>query len=577
LAQLVPNLRVTYYGFDALFMPLEAALGWQNALRLSLSIITLVFAWGFVALSRSLHRPSAPWLGLLGFPLALSWHLYAGFFAYLMASGLGLWILAWGRNTRGPLGRCALGLALFVQAIAHVFAFVLTFGVLLVAVAMPSAAGKDERWQRRWRRAWPVALLGLPGLALGVGTALGTYEKNNFDLELTWLGPLELAHQLPKLMFPGPGWRAWLSFGLLLAATAALFRPERWRTLTLQHRTFSLLGIVLLVLAMVLPFHLPSWQFFSPRMLPLGLALLIVGMGSLSLPRGITLALAVVAWLSVSLAFHRDLAQRFGDAIAGLFAPVHWKGMVMPVPLEPTAGLPRDPDQSPVPHVAPLTHWAALYAAAHGGSEPYLFVGGTAVHAFATRRPPGIVLPVFDAAYLFGTTSQPEFAWDRGLRRKLQAELASFAVHYEGVAVTGARVEDRELWRDWGFRPDWQQGSVLFTRFVGCQLAIHVTDMPHQAALSRLEVAIEPARPSLTLDLTRAARRSFDQALELGRVPCGALSLQPYVDLDRSGKPSAGDRFCREAGPDGRLHVTVPPVDEPFDVSCHFSDRLPAH
>jgi hypothetical protein len=197
------------------------------------------------------------------------------------------------------------------------------------------------------------------------------------------------------------------------------------------------------------------------------------------------------------------------------------------------------------------------------------------VHSFAPRRPPGIEVPHFDPAYLFSITSQVEFAWDRRLRRKLQAEMASVAVRYDGVAVMGARAEDRQLWRDWGFRADWQQGSVLFTRFAGCRIALHAVDMPEDAGMSRLEVAIEPAPPALVLDLTLAARRSADQALELAHLPCGDVSLQPYVDLDRSGKPSSGDRFCREAGPDGRFHVSIPVADEPFDLTCHFAERQP--
>lgn len=576
VAQLVPNLKVTYYGFDALFMPLEAALGWQDALRLSLSIITLLFAWGFVALARSLDPRSVPWVGLLGFPLALSWHLYGGFFAYLAASGLGLWIVAWGRSARSVVGRAALGLALFVQAIAHIFAFMLTFGVLLLAVTTTSGEGDGARWERRWRAVWPLLLLGVPELALGGATFLGTFEKTNFVQDFSWLGPLELAHQLPTLMFPGPSWRAWLSFGLLVVAACAVFRAKRWRSLTTQRRTFAVLGAAFLMLALVAPFNLPTWQFFSPRMLPLGLALLLAGLGPFSLRAGCGLALAVAVWLSVSIAFHRDLAQRYGDAIAGLFAPVQWKGVVMPVPLEATAGLPTDPNRSPLPYIAPLTHWPALYAAAHGGFEPYLFVGGTAVHAFGPRRPAGVEVPLFDPAYLFSITNQAEFAWDQRLRRRLQAEVASLAVRYEAVAVMGARPSDRELWRDWGFRADWQQGSVLFTRFAGCRIALRVTDMPDDAGLSRLEVAIDPAPPALGFDLALAARRSVDQALELAHLPCGHVSLEPYVDLDRSGKPSSRDRFCREAGPDGRFHVTIPVADEPFELTCHFAERQQA-
>src|SRR5687768_15017970 len=53
---------ITGIGFDTLYGTFERMFAWRNALRLSLSVIVLLWGWGVVALAATLG-PQRRWLG----------------------------------------------------------------------------------------------------------------------------------------------------------------------------------------------------------------------------------------------------------------------------------------------------------------------------------------------------------------------------------------------------------------------------------------------------------------------------------------------------------------------------------
>jgi hypothetical protein len=174
-----------------------------------------------------------------------------------------------------------------------------------------------------------------------------------------------------------------------------------------------------------------------------------------------------------------------------------------------------------------------------------------------------------DPARFFGVTRSAEFASNPGLRRAFQAEVATVATRYESVTVLGARPTDLQLWRDWGYREDWQRGSVLLAHFVGCPLSLQVSGMP-EPKLGRVAVAIEPAKEGLLVDLSQMQQRAADGALQLPQLPCGKVALRPFLDVNRDDEIGQGDRFCRQAGPDGKLHVQLSSGAALLELRCDF-------
>src|SRR5262245_25747017 len=56
-------------GFALVFAPLESVLPWRVALRVTLSIVAVAFAWGFALVVLGLDRRRYP-TAMLGFPIA---------------------------------------------------------------------------------------------------------------------------------------------------------------------------------------------------------------------------------------------------------------------------------------------------------------------------------------------------------------------------------------------------------------------------------------------------------------------------------------------------------------------------
>lgn len=549
----VPALQYAARGFAWVYGPLDALVGWERGLQVALSLLVLLTAWGFVALVRALD-PGRWALGFLGFPLALSWELYMGLWAYVVSTAIGLFVLALAVRLRAPTwkGRALVAALLLVQAVAHVFGAVLTGGALLLLSVARAPRGK------RLEELGAVVLTGLP--AAGVLVACVTLSPDlshaptarGFDR----LPLVDALAMLPRTFAPGPLPRALaVTLAIVAAASVAVVRARR-DTTSGADRGLGVAAILLLT-GVFAPFQIPGWQAFSQRFVPLGVALVIavLPLERLALAAGRLAPVALFAvsavWLGFTYPLHRRLAALCPDAIAGLHAPLKLTGTTLPVWLRPTELPSYDRARAEVPMMAPLSHMGALYAAAHGGISAYWFGGGSAIYPFAQRSNPS-PRPLPDLEHYRRAIGSDAFHSDSAARREVDDELASFGIFYDEVALFGALPEDLEAWRARGFVADWSRGSALVAHFEPC--SIDVT-MPAQAPPLQPLFDVRVGKLTLLSDVRVPAVASGDGRAHyvVSPAPCGVVRVRARWEPLEGGQANG----CRNANAEGDLVVNV--------------------
>jgi hypothetical protein len=536
-------------GFTVLFEPLEASLGWQRGLQVALSVLVLLYAWGFVALVRAVDPRRVP-LAFLGFPLALSWSLYMGFFAFVVSSGVGLFILAFGMGARGEgaVRRGLVAALLLLQAFLHMFGAIVT-GVVLATVRVARAP-----WGRKLRELATVALTGLPaaGLVLAaVWIARRGALHAAFARTFRFLPLREVLATWPRTLAPGSLPSA-LAVTLLVVASMVIIGVRAGtRGTAPTDRAFAALAILFLLASILAPRDVPGWQCFSQRFIGVGLVLAIVALPFERAPRGAAAALFAISlvWTLLAYPLHRRLAALTVDAVAGLAAPVHFHRIWLPVELaSPPAQRTAD-----VPVLDPLSHIPGLYETALGGVTPYTFASNPATWPFALRpdaiHPP----PVPNVEQLLTLIRVPAFRTDRVFREEQEDVLATFGMFYEGVVVTGARPADHALWERRGFVADWAQGSVIVAHFEPCRVLVAV---PGGGALPRLDVGIGETETLRDAEVTPASTGQDGAHLVVEQGPCGHAWVRPHWDaVGTDGAKTV--TYCGNAGGNGMLDVEV--------------------
>jgi hypothetical protein len=248
-------------GFALVFAPLESILPWRVALRVTLSLMALAFAWGFALVALSIDSsPTRRLTAMLGFAIALPWSLYMGLFQFVIGTTFGLYTLAFvlRRPPTTNARRIVLSLMLLVQGVCHMFTAVLT-GVVVLVLAV--VAGPKEA---RAREVGRMALVGTPALAL-LGLAfqqrnVQRSEQQTFD----WSLGVRFS-EISRWFVPGPGARAWLILALTVTAIAATLVRARRVKVARTELAIAWLAVAFFVLTLCAPLHMPSWQFFSPR------------------------------------------------------------------------------------------------------------------------------------------------------------------------------------------------------------------------------------------------------------------------------------------------------------------------
>jgi hypothetical protein len=554
-----PTPQFAGRGFTVLFEPLEEVLGWQRGLQVALSVLVLVPAWGFVALVRAVDRRRLP-IAFLGFPLALSWSLYMGFFAFVLSSGVGLFIVAASLARPTAARRALLAALLLLQAFLHMFPAILTG--LVVALVLVVNAPREERLRECGR----VALIGLPAAGLTLAAFLiarGTASTVAFAANFLFVSlPVALA-SWPRTLAPGPLGRALVVTAVVLAAASvgvvlALRKEKQGQggERTAIDRAFPLAGAVFLLASFFGPRDIPAWQCFSQRFVPLGIVLVLAALPieRLATRRGLVSTLtwlAAAVSLVVSFSFHRRLAAASGDAILGLSAKVERHRVWLPVTLEPV-GTPLTPiGDAEVPMLAPLRHIGALYATVEGGLTPYTFASNPATWPFAIRRDAIHPPPVPPLEHYVSLLSTVDFQTNRAFRHEQEHELASYGMFYEGVLLTGATSDDTALWHKRGYVSDWEHGSVMVAHFEPCSADIVLGDHADEGDPPRLDVGvgtmvvlrdIEARRVTSGEGEARATRLVLDHA------PCGRVWVKPHWST-----PGGESEVCANSAEGGAL------------------------
>ncbi len=571
----VPTLQFASRGFAFVYGPLEAWLGWQRGLSVALGFIVLASAWGFVAFVRAVS-PDRWALGALGFPLALGWCFYMGFWPFVVSSAIGLFVLAAaldrpaGAADASVARRGILAALLLVQAVAHVFGAVITGAALLIV--------ELARAPRTRRRATLAATLatGLPAaLVFAASITVSLRDPHRLGGHVAWRDAILV---LPQTIAPGPLGRAWLvTLGVVAAGVLAAIRVARARgegePRDATDRAVGLAGVLLLLAGAAAPCQIPGWQFVSQRFVPLGVALVIVAIPIERVrpaPARLTpwvLFGVSAAWLASSYPFHRRLAALTADALATL--PVtamkaRAGGNVLGVTLAATEDPVHDYFRAEVPFASPLEHIASLYATALDGVPATSFAGRPAIHAFA-RRPS--TLPAPNDRLLTRTRSLPAFRTDARLRRTVEDDFAAVGMAYDEVVVVAAMRSDFAVWEARGYVTDARSDKTLVAHFEPCMIDVVITDASGVGSTPRFDVRIGSRKVRDGVEIA-AARTDVAQAetrFRIAPAPCGAIAVRPWWASPR------GVLLCRNAASSGELEVVV--QREAAEVRCVGPER----
>jgi hypothetical protein len=534
--------------------------------------MTLLWALGAFCFVRAV-RPERSWLGLPLGAAALQWSLYMGFFSFYTATAFGLFILAYAFRSAPEHSRQRLWLAalLLLQAFMHVVPAILTGLTVAVLLWLRAEPG------RRSRELLQIALLGTPAalvavavLAMQLGTGVDIPEETEaafqFGQAPWWT--------LGKCFLGGPAWRAWPL--TLLAAGALLLPLARWRArgksgLRAEDAALLLTGGAFLFAAVALPIHLPDWEFFSVRFLPMAVCALLASLPleRVRAPRwraACAALLALFAFASTGWAYryNRELAARSRDALAGLDADLTRDGWRLAIVLDPFVGRPFEESEAAIPFMAPLINLGKLYSTAQGGIPSHSFVANRAIHAVVMaddmrEKGPATADPRYTIDLL-----DPRNAGDQALRRAVTGYLASNATAYQDVILWGGP-EDVDYLIALGFEPDWRRGGLAILRFAGCPLVIRFPPGSGLEDDAVLELGWFPAWGVTHRYGIGSAQREPDGSLTLPvRQSCGSMWIR-FED-------AAG--ICEGADAEGRL--LIPWNRASPAVECRIRSAEPA-
>jgi hypothetical protein len=562
------NTPVTNHGFAAVFAPLDAWLPWQTALRAALALIAVAWVGGAYALSRALH-PARGWPGIALGAGALQWSLYMGFFSFLVATATGLWVLAFAcaRTSREAPRAGWLAALLFLQALLHVMAAAL-FGCVLAALVW-LRGGRDAPARTLAR----IAAIGAPAAGVMVAAMLvqrfaGDTSGSDPTAASAWIWPP--LWTLGKCFLGGPAWRAWPLTALALAAPV-LALAERGGSARAEDRALRIAGLVLLGAGAAAPLHLPSWEFFSVRFVPLGVCAAVVSLplerieaarARAAIAAGLAgFALAATGW---AFAYHRALAADAAAALAGLSADIRRDGPRLAIVLDPAQERRRWLSAAdPMPWHVPLANLGKLYATEQGGYVPDAFAIDPSVHAVLVRDDAREHLPAAADPRHALELADPSRAGDPAFREAVASHLAAFGTRYRDVILYGRPADvDHLVWL--GYTPEWRSGGLAIARFEGCPLALRFPETPDRDAADVLELGWYPA-----LDTAHSYRLSRAKSLPDGarvlplRESCGPV----WIGFE--------DRALRCAGAraDGRLVVRS--VREEPELECRVERADP--
>jgi hypothetical protein len=146
------------------------------------------------------------------------------------------------------------------------------------------------------------------------------------------------------------------------------------------------------------------------------------------------------------------------------------------------------------------------------------------------------------------------FTADPSYRLRIDDELATYGMFYEGVVVTGATPFDLHEWHKRGYYADWQAPSVLEGHFVPCPLDVKLSGLaPGARPLVDVGVGGQMIFRDEPGELHTGDRESH---VLLPRAPCGDVEVRPHWE-DRGSDGVPRRRTCANASADGRIRATL--------------------
>lgn len=561
--------KLTSRGFDEMFSAFALVGSWRPALRLTLAAMALGWAWACMALAAALagDAPARRWLGLLGFASSLQWAFYMGFFPFYIASSLGLGVvaLAVAPPPWRPARRVAIAAALLLQAMAHMFAAMLTGHVLVIlGVLRAPRAG-------RARELAVVAAMGAPAAAVVfLVKPIDAYQSAYvYDL-------IERIPLVARCFVSGPAWRAWPIVVLALGGVVAGVRSRAFRD-DATRRALLVAGGVLLLGAILAPVHLHNWQFFSSRFAPPAVMLLALcvpierlrnrrAMAAAAAGLGLYAA-ASIAW---GWQYHRRLVADGQDWLAALDLPIRRNGPRLSLVPHGQGGEFDETLSGVVPFATPHRNLGTLYGLAHGGVPADLWSGYAGAHTLAFKKgagfPPGPRLGYHE--YLGGHVGEPE------VRRGVLTQLLGIGVRFDDIIFYGEPSDLPEL-ASRGLAFDYQAHGLVIARFVGCVIDVTVDDRSAAGAPAVLiEAGSWPYQRAITSEELPPAAGIGTRRARLSKAPCGDVWVRVVFDVDGDGQPSRGDHLCDGVTPAGLLRLPVKP-NHPETVTCRPGPTLP--
>ena len=332
----------------------------------------------------------------------------------------------------------------------------------------------------------------------------------------------------------------------------ARWRAKRRAGLRAEDGALLLTGGGFLLAGAVLPLHLPDWEFFSVRFLPMAVCALVASLPleRVRAPRwraACAALLALFAFASTGWAYrhNRELAARSRDALAGLDADLTRDGWRLPIVLDPLLGRPFEESEAAMPFMAPLINLGKLYATAQGGIPSYSFVANRSIHTVLMAEDMLEKIPATaDPRYTIDLLD-PRNAGDQALRRAVTGYLAAHATAYQDVILWGGP-QDVDYLIALGFEPDWRRGGLAILRFAGCPLAIRFPPGSGLEDDAVLELGWFPAWGVTHRYAIGSAQHEPDGSLTLPvRQSCGSMWIR-FQD-------AAG--VCEGADAEGRLLI----------------------
>ncbi|MBK8014331.1 MAG: hypothetical protein IPK13_23655 [Deltaproteobacteria bacterium] len=533
-------------GFSIVCGPLVSAFGWQSGFSLTLYLLSLSFALGYMYLSSGVAARSPS--GFLGFAFALPWAFYMGFFEFFMASAMSLAILgALVRKPRLSLWTSSLfGAAFLLASYVHLFAgaYAVTMAALLVLLRSWSS--------ERLRGLGWIAIMGLPTAILGLVFvwSFDRFAGVGADLQgkVEWHSVTQRLIDLSETFLGGDPVRAMIATVLCVACalTGLVYvlvgRRCRFPPLRVEQTWVVLLSGGALLLFLLSPFDLPKWSYFSPRLLLVPLGLAPVAFPDALLDRGVVKKLVkglVMTFAGYSLtwsyAYHRALSPTVAEVLSGLEADIRRDGPRLPLIYE-------DVDDSRIAHAEPLVMMGHLYLFDQGGVDPYLWADEPKVDPILFKSPSAQMFPPFPPRFARSTLGCPPPCPPRHVQYEL---LAYSGRNYQDVILFTGDPELRDVFRRRGYEPVFEHGrlSILEPRL--CRIGVRLI---HSApsALGLAPLLIELGRVGVP---TPSLQHETPPHLE---IPAGGLTLWlaapdcGSLRLSVTSKDTS-DSMCREA------------------------------